>query len=170
MDHLHVDGVLGNLRDEIRSPPLHGMRFEGGVRCRGRAVGLALLLGATADQRRVGRLAQHDLGIGHLAGQHPRDALERAAGAVAGDPVIELLALEVVDDLARGGARMNVGIGLVLELAGQEPAVALASSSALTTIPYPRPACGVSTTLAPRNRISRRRSTLNCSAMVTTSG
>ena len=67
----------------------------------------------------------HDLGVRHFLGEHARHALQRAAGAVAGHPVVELLALEVVDDLARRGARMDVGVGLVLELAGQEPAVRL---------------------------------------------
>ena len=45
-----------------------------------------------------------------------------------------------------------------------------ASSCAFTTMPKPRCACGVSTTLAPRKRSSLRRSTLKLSAMVTTSG
>jgi hypothetical protein len=45
-----------------------------------------------------------------------------------------------------------------------------ASSTALLTIATARPLPGVSTTLAPRKRISLRRSTLNCSAIVTTSG
>ena len=43
----------------------------------------------------------------------------------------------------------------------------LASSIAFATMPMPRCAAGVSTTLAPRNRISLRRSTLKVSAMVT---
>ena len=38
------------------------------------------------------------------------------------------------------------------------------------TIPTARAAAGVMTTLAPRNRISLRRSMLKVSAMVTTSG
>src|SRR5271170_8068671 len=42
----------------------------------------------------------------------------------------------------------------------------LASSVAFTTMPIPRCPAGVSTTLAPRNRISLRRSTLNVSAIV----
>ena len=46
-----------------------------------------------------------------------------AAGAVAGDPIIELLAGEISQDLARGGALMNLGIGVVLELPGQIPAI-----------------------------------------------
>ena len=45
-----------------------------------------------------------------------------------------------------------------------------ASATAFFTMPVPRSAAGVRTTLAPRNRMSLRRSTLNESAMVTTSG
>ena len=45
-----------------------------------------------------------------------------------------------------------------------------ASSTALVYIPKPFSAFGVSTTLAPRNRISRRRSTEKVSTIVTTSG
>jgi hypothetical protein len=74
------------------------------------------------------------------------------------------------DDLARRGARVHVGIGLVLELAGQEPAVRLGQLDRLLDHARPRSAAGVRTTLAPRKRISLRRSTLNVSAMVTTSG
>ena len=55
--------------------------------------------------------------------EHAPDALQRAAGAVAGHPVVEPLAGEIVDDLARGGARMHVGVGLVLELPRHEPAM-----------------------------------------------
>src|SRR3984885_5618136 len=47
---------------------------------------------------------------------------------------------------------------------------ALASSTALLIMPTARSAAGVTMTFAPRNRISLRRSTLNGSAMVTTSG
>src|SRR5260370_36423930 len=47
---------------------------------------------------------------------------------------------------------------------------ALASSMVLLIIPTARSAAGVTITLAPRNLISLRRSTLNGSAMVTTSG
>ena len=45
-----------------------------------------------------------------------------------------------------------------------------ASSFALRTMPVPRSAAGVMMTFAPRKRISLRRSTLNVSAIVTTSG
>ena len=47
---------------------------------------------------------------------------------------------------------------------------ALASSMVLLIMPTARSAAGVTMTLAPRNRISLRRSTLNGSAMVITSG
>src|SRR5665811_1735782 len=36
---------------------------------------------------RVGRLAHDDLGVGPLLGEHAGNALERAAGAKAGDPI-----------------------------------------------------------------------------------
>ena len=76
-------------------------------------------------QLRVFRLADDDLGLGPLFGQHARHAFERAAGAVAGDPIVERLAFEIVDDFARGGPRVNVGVGFVLELARQKPAARL---------------------------------------------
>jgi len=44
------------------------------------------------------------------------------------------------------------------------------SSRAFSTMPVPFSAAGVSTTLAPRKRISLRRSTEKLSAMVMTSG
>ena len=47
---------------------------------------------------------------------------------------------------------------------------AAASSAAFFTMPVPRSAAGVRITLAPRKRISLRRSTLKLSAIVTTSG
>ena len=105
--------------------PCIGCGLNAGLGLAGEPSGLRSCLRAAGEHRRVGRLADNDLGVGPLLGQHARDAFERAAGAEAGDPVVELLALEVVDDLARGGARMHVGIGFVLELARQEPAVRL---------------------------------------------
>ena len=50
-----------------------------------------------------------------------------------------------------------------------QPCVA-ASSRAFSTMPVPFSEAGVSTTRAPRNRISRRRSTEKLSAMTMTSG
>jgi hypothetical protein len=48
--------------------------------------------------------------------------------------------------------------------------VAAASSSIFLIMPTARSAAGVITTLAPRKRISLRRSTLKGSAMISTSG
>ena len=52
----------------------------------------------------------------------------------------------------------------------QNQPCASASSRALATMPVPFSAAGVSTTRAPRKRISLRRSTLKLSAMTMTSG
>ena len=65
---------------------------------------------------------------------------------------------------------MHVRIGFVFNWRVKNQPWVLASSAAFTTMPMPRSAAGVSTTLAPRNRISFRRSTLNVSAIVSTSG
>ena len=135
-----------------------------------RAVGGALLRFAAADQLRVGRLAQDDLGLRPLLAQHAADAGQRAAGAIAGDEIVEPLALEVGQDLARRGRLVDLGVGFGLELVGQEPAIRLASSTAFWYMPKPFCARGVSTTLAPSMRISLRRSIEKLSAMVTTSG
>ena len=84
---------------------------------------MPLLFDPGFEQRRIGRLANNDLRFRALLPQHPADALQRPAGAVAGDPEVEPVAGEVVDDFARGGARVKVGVGFVLELPGHEPAM-----------------------------------------------
>ena len=151
--------------------PCIGCGLNAGCGAAGEPSGLRSCSVPLRQHRRVRRLADDDLGVRPFLAEHARDALERAAGAEAGHPVVEPLAGEIVDDLARRGARMHVGIGLVLELARQEPAVRRRRArSALLTMPMPRSAAGVSTTLAPRKRISLRRSTLKVSAIVTTSG
>ena len=137
----------------------------------GRSVGIGFLRHAAADQRGFRRLADDDLGLRPLLGQYAPDPLEGAAGPVAGDPVVEPLVFEIVEDLDGCRARVEIGVGLVLELAGHEPAVSCsASSSNFLIMPTARSAAGVRTTLAPRKRISLRRSTLNDSAMIRTSG
>ena len=105
--------------------PCIGCGLKAGMRRRRRAVGIARLLDAAAEELRILRLTDDDSGLGPLLGEHPRDALQRSAGAVAGHPIVEPLAGEIVDDLARRGARMDVGVGLVLELPRQEPAMRL---------------------------------------------
>ena len=62
-------------------------------------------------------------GIGGL--QPARRAEQRAAGAEAGDEGMDPLAFEVGEDLARRRAGVHVGVGLVVELAAEEPAVLL---------------------------------------------
>ena len=124
VDQLEVDRIAGDLRDVVRRPALHRVRLERrDADSERRAVLAPLLRNAGGQHRRLVRLAHDDLGVRHLLAQHAADALERAAGAEAGDPIIELLALEIVDDLARRGARMVFRVGLVLELARLEPAV-----------------------------------------------
>ncbi len=92
---------------------------------RRRAVGIALLRLAAAQHRGDFRFADDDLRLRPFLAQHPRHALQRAAGAEPGHPVVERLAVEIVEDLARRGARMHVGVGLVFKLPGQKPAVGL---------------------------------------------
>ncbi len=60
---------------------------------------------------------------GRFFGENAGDAFEGASSTEAGNPVVEGLAFEVAEDLLRGGAGVEVGVGLVGELAGEEPAV-----------------------------------------------
>ena len=101
------------------------MRLERGVAGGWRVVGLPLLRTAAADQLRVGRLAEHDAGVGPLLAQHAADAGDCASGSIPGHEIIEPRAREIIDDLARRRRLVNIGIGLCLELAGEEPAVGL---------------------------------------------
>jgi hypothetical protein len=96
--------------------------------------------------------------------------LERAAGAEAGHPVVQALALEGGQDFLRRGARMHVGIGLVLELAAQEPAVLLRQFPGLGEHAAALVGRRRQHHRAPRKRMSLRRSTEKFSAMTTTSG
>ena len=123
VDQFHIDRVAGELRNEVGRPALHRVRLETRMRRRRRPVGQPLLLDPGFEQRRIGRLADNDLRLRALLSQHAADALQRAAGAVAGHPEVEPVAGEVVDDFARGGAGMEVRIGFVLELPRHEPAM-----------------------------------------------
>src|SRR5258708_800717 len=80
-------------------PALHRVRLEAGMAGRSRAVGVAGLRQPAAEQWCFGRLADDDPGVRPLLAQDPRDALQGAARAVAGDPVVEPLAGEVGEDL-----------------------------------------------------------------------
>ena len=101
------------------------MRFESRVAGGWLALGIALLGDAARHQRRVSRLGQDDLRLGAFAPQHPADAGNGPAGAVTGDEVVKPLPVKIGDDLARRGVFVDVGIGLGLELVGQEPAMCL---------------------------------------------
>src|SRR4030088_3085868 len=91
----------------------------------GGAVGVAGLREAARDHGGGVGFAEDDLGFGALFGQGAGDAFEGAAGAEAGDPVVEAVAFEVAEDLLRGGAGVEIGVGFVGELASKEPAVLL---------------------------------------------
>ena len=144
---------------------------KSGWLARRRAVALARLRDAAAEHRRVVRLAQHDLRLGPVLAQHARDALERAAGAGAGHPVVEPLAREVRRGSRAPSCASERRRWLRSRTAGTGTSRAprqLGGLGAACRCPSSRP--GVSTTLAPRKRISLRRSTLKFSAMTITSG
>jgi hypothetical protein len=134
---LRLDRVARELGEEVGTPALDRMRLPGGVPRRGRAVGVPLLGSSARDDRRVRRLGQHDPGLRTLLRQHPGDALERPAGAEPRHPIVQPSAGEVVHNLPGGGAGVEVGIGLVLELPGQEPAVGLGQLDRLVDHPGP---------------------------------
>ena len=92
---------------------------------RRRAVGAACLRNAAAQKRRIVRLANDDLRFRPFFPQHARNALERPARAHAGDPIVEPVSLEVLQDFDRGGFGMEVRVRFVLELAAEEPAMGL---------------------------------------------
>jgi hypothetical protein len=146
------------------------MRREGRVAAAGEWSAPRFLRDAAAEQLGDRRLAEDDLRVGALLAQHAPDARERAAGAVARDPVVEALALEIGEQLARRRVLVDRRVVGGLELARVEPAVGLGQLLAFLYIPMPLAVRGVRTTLAPRKRIMRRRSMENESAIVTTSG
>ena len=118
-----VDRLLQHQRDEVRRPALDRVRLERGMaRSRARRHRCAAA-GCRADELGVGRFGKDDLRVREALLQHPPDPRHRAAGAVAGDEIVEPLALEVSEDLGRGGALVDVGVGPGLELVGEEPAV-----------------------------------------------
>ena len=95
------------------------------MRRRRSTVRVSRLCDAAGQQLRVLRFANDDFGFGTLLGKHPSDALERSAGSVARNPVIQPLSGEVVQYLARRRARVNIGIGFIFKLPGHEPAMRL---------------------------------------------
>src|SRR3546814_9941020 len=75
------------------------------------------------QQRGHGRLGGGDLYLRARHAQHVGHAGEGAAGAPAGDEMVQAPAGEVAQDLRGRGLAVVGGIGLVLELPGEEPAV-----------------------------------------------
>ena len=101
------------------------MRLPRGVTRRGRAIGVSLLRRLARHHRSVGRFGKNDLHLRALLGEHTPDAFQSAAGSEASHPIVQPLAGEIVDDLARRRTRVVIGIRFVLELSGQKPAVLL---------------------------------------------
>src|SRR6516165_2540002 len=126
---MQIYRVCSQLRNKIGRPTLHRMRFEYRMRCRGRAIRVALLGDSAAEERRILRLAYNDLGFRTLFCQDPCNTLERAAGAITGDPVIKRLPAKIGNDLARRRARMHIRISLILELTREEPTVSFGELS-----------------------------------------
>ncbi len=89
----------------------------------GRAVGVVRLGLAAGEHGGDVGFADDDFGLGAFFGEDAGDPFEGAAGAEAGDPIVEAIAFEVAEDLLGGGLRVKVGVGFVGELAGEEPAV-----------------------------------------------
>src|SRR5207237_6570336 len=96
-----------DLRYEVWRPALDLVRREGLAR----------------EERRRRRLRGDDLHLRARQPDHLARAGECAPGAPAGDEEIEPPAGEVLQDLGTGGVAVVGGIGLVLELPRQEPAV-----------------------------------------------
>mmetsp|Transcript_96025 Transcript_96025/g.273767 ORF Transcript_96025/g.273767 Transcript_96025/m.273767 type:complete len:486 (-) Transcript_96025:54-1511(-) len=122
---LKLHAVLKHLGDEIRRPALNGVRRESGVRLGRRAVGVARGRGAAREEARARRLGEDDLDVRAALLDGLARSVEGTAGAVAGDPVVKVLALEVVEDLLAGGLLVELPVSLGLELVAEEPAVLL---------------------------------------------
>ena len=126
--------VFCELGHEVRRPTLNRMRAKARMALLGHTVVGPWHADAARIRLRVVGLADHDPSLGRPIAQDARDALERAARAKARHPVVEPLG-EVVQDLDRGRARVDVGVGFVLELARQKPTVRAARARP------PCPAC-----------------------------
>ena len=107
VDAVGVDGVLGELGDEVGAPALLGVRGPGGMAGGGGAVGVVGLGDAAGDHGGGVGFAEDDFGFGAFFGEDAGDAFEGAAGAEAGDPVVERVAFEVAEDLLGGGAGVD---------------------------------------------------------------
>ena len=80
------------------------------MRSRWSAVSISRLLDAAAQQLRIFRLANDNLGFGTFLCKHPCDTLQRSASAITRYPIVKSLPREIVQDFTSGGPRMIVGI------------------------------------------------------------
>mmetsp|Transcript_22030 Transcript_22030/g.39493 ORF Transcript_22030/g.39493 Transcript_22030/m.39493 type:complete len:241 (+) Transcript_22030:510-1232(+) len=84
---------------------------------------LSLLLLAAGDQSCVLWLRKNDLGVWARLFDDLASTSKGATSSIAGDPVVQFLALEVLQNFWPCGLRVESRIGFVLELPGQQPAV-----------------------------------------------
>ena len=133
--------VLHRLRVGHRHDAVGHLALEDlGNEIRGPALDLVRRPGLAREERRPLGLAGDDLDLGAGEADHLPGAGQRAARAPAGDEIIEPLAGEVLEDLGAGRVAVVGGVGLVLELPRQEPAVLLRELLGLRTMPEPRSA------------------------------
>src|SRR6185437_12733016 len=79
----------------------------------------------TVQQLCVLGFANDNLRVGTLLGKHPSDALQGSTGSIARNPVVQPFSGEIVEYLAGRCARVDIGVGFILELPGHEPAMRL---------------------------------------------
>ncbi len=125
VDQIGGERVSGEFRDKVGGPALHRMRSEGRMAGGNHAIDQLWPGEAARHQRRVLRLRDNNRRARAFGLQHACDALQGAAGAEARHPVIQAEICEVRQNLACRRAGMDVGIGLGLELATEEPAMCL---------------------------------------------
>jgi hypothetical protein len=125
VDELEGHGVLGQLRYEVRRPTLNQVRAEAGVAVDGRTVWMTLLWYSTGEHRGVVGLADDDFRVGTLFLQQSSHAFQRAPGSEPRDPVVEALAVEVLENFGGCRSGVHIGVGFVLELSAEKPTVSL---------------------------------------------
>mmetsp|Transcript_59636 Transcript_59636/g.94376 ORF Transcript_59636/g.94376 Transcript_59636/m.94376 type:complete len:210 (-) Transcript_59636:166-795(-) len=96
---------------------------------------LPLLLDATGQQGSCLWLREDDLQVRPCLLHDLAGSLEGATSAIACDPVIQVLALKVLQNLRTCGLGMVLRTRLVLELSGQEPAMLLCQLLSLQNHP-----------------------------------
>src|SRR5215469_2764306 len=100
------------------------------IRC-GRNSGIPQRRDAAAEHLCVIWFGRDDLRLRSKVFQDPRNAFEGSTSTEACHPVIESLASEVREDLLRGGPRVHIGVGFILELPAQKPPMSLSQLDGL---------------------------------------